>query len=235
MFSKNGRYRFARIYAADPWNPGMKAPLTEPSAQVKVGEYLLAVNGKSLSGSDNIYRLFEGTTGKPTVLRVGPDPNGSRARDITVTPIANELSLRHWAWIAEATQESLLINEYAGSGGDALALFFRKLGVGPILGKRTWGGLTGAFDTPELMDGGVVEIPDVAFWDPDGVWAAENRGIAPDLEVEFDPEQGRKGHDPQLEKAIATVLHLLHKKPLLLPKRPPYPNYSSQRLMRWAR
>ncbi len=120
----------------------------------------------------------------------------------------------------------LLINEYAGSGGDALALFFRKLGVGPILGKRTWGGLTGAFDTPELMDGGVVEIPNVAFWEPDGVWASENRGVAPDDEVEFDPEQVRKGHDPQLEQAIATVLRLLHKQPWPSPKRPAYPDYS---------
>src|SRR5262249_49758852 len=118
----------------------------------------------------------------------------------------------------------LLINEYAGSGGGALALYFRRQRIGPIIGKRTWGGMTGAFGTPELMDGGVVEIPSVAFWEPDGVWAVENRGVAPDQEVEFDPEQVRKGHDPQLEQALATVLRLLHKRPLPPPRRPMYPN-----------
>src|SRR5262249_1556379 len=95
----------------------------------------------------------------------------------------------------------LLINEYAGSGGDALALYFRRLGIGPIVGKRTWGGLAGAFGTPELMDGGMVEIPSVAFQNPAGGWEAENQGVAPDLEVEFDPEQVLQGRDPQLEKA----------------------------------
>src|SRR5262249_24718460 len=90
---ENGRYRFARIYAADPWNLGMKAPLCAPEAQVKVGDYLLAVNGQNLSDRDNLYRLFEGTVGKPTILRVGPKPDGTGARDFTVTPIADELSL----------------------------------------------------------------------------------------------------------------------------------------------
>jgi tricorn protease len=73
----------------------------------------------------------------------------------------------------------LLINEYAGSGSDALAWYFRRLGLGPIVGTRTRGELTGAFGTPERMDGGVLEIPSVVIWGTKGEWV-ENVGVAPD-------------------------------------------------------
>jgi tricorn protease len=104
-----------------------------------------------------------------------------------------------------------------------LAWYFRRLRLGPIVGKRTWGGLTGAFGTPDLMDGGVFEVPSAAIWGTNGE-SVENRGIVPDVEVEFDPEQARRGRDPQLEEAIKLTLKELEKNPAPSPRRPAYTN-----------
>ena len=92
---ENGRYRFARVYNGENWNPQTRAPLTQPGVNVVAGEYLLAVNGRELRGSDNIYSFFEETAGKSVVLRVGPDPNGANAREVTVVPVDNEFGLRN--------------------------------------------------------------------------------------------------------------------------------------------
>ena len=119
----------------------------------------------------------------------------------------------------------MIINEYAGSGGDAMPWYFRRAGVGPLIGKRTWGGLVGIYDYPTLMDGGVVTAPRVAFWTPEGKWDVENAGVAPDIEVEFDPQAWRAGRDPQLERAVEVVMSALNKNPLPTSTRPPYPNY----------
>ena len=121
--------------------------------------------------------------------------------------------------------KAMIINEYAGSGGDALPWYFRKAGIGPLVGKRTWGGLVGIYDYPQLIDGGSVTAPRVAFWNPNGEWDVENHGVAPDIEVEFDPQAWRAGRDPQLERAVAVVTDALKKNPLPKPKKPAYPNY----------
>ena len=108
----------------------------------------------------------------------------------------------------------MLINEFAGSGGDAMPWRFRRAGAGQLIGKRTWGGLVGRAYAPQLMDGGIVTAPSSAVWDPtENRWIAENMGISPDIEVENDPEIVRQGHDPQLEKAIQQVLAELDKNP----------------------
>ncbi|MGH9330529.1 MAG: PDZ domain-containing protein, partial [Vicinamibacterales bacterium] len=80
---ENGRYRFARIYDGENWNPGLIAPLTQPGVNVQEGEYLLSVNGRDLRASDNVYSFFEATSGKSVILRVGPNPDGAGARDVT--------------------------------------------------------------------------------------------------------------------------------------------------------
>jgi tricorn protease len=98
---ENGRYRFARIYNGENWNPDLKAPLTQPGVNVLPGEYLLAVNGRDLRPPDNIYSFFESTAGKSIVIRVGPDPTGAKARDVTVVPVPDEFNLRHLAWIED--------------------------------------------------------------------------------------------------------------------------------------
>ncbi len=98
---ENDRYRFARIYRGENWNPDLRAPLTEPGVNVREGDYLLAVDGRPLRGRDEIFRFFEQTAGKAVRLSVGQDPGGKGARDVTVVPIADEESLRLRAWMDE--------------------------------------------------------------------------------------------------------------------------------------
>jgi tricorn protease len=117
----------------------------------------------------------------------------------------------------------MLADETAGSGGDLLPWMFRKFQLGPIIGKRTWGGLVGILGYPELMDGGEITAPNLAFWTENG-WSVENEGVPPDIEVEQTPKDVIAGHDPQLEKAIQVVMEELEKHPPVTPKRPPYPN-----------
>ncbi len=116
----------------------------------------------------------------------------------------------------------MLINEIAGSGGDLLPWMFRKFGLGPLIGKRTWGGLVGTLGFPILMDGGTVTAPNLAIWTEDG-WVVENEGVPPDIEVEITPADYIEGRDPQLEKAIEVVMDMLRKSPPPKLERPPYP------------
>jgi len=118
----------------------------------------------------------------------------------------------------------LIQDESAGSGGDLLPWMWRKFEVGPIVGTRTWGGLVGILGYPELMDGGAITAPNLAFYDPDKGWAVENEGVAPDIEVEMTPADVIAGRDPQLERAIAIVMDGLKKNPPVQAKRPAYPN-----------
>jgi tricorn protease len=305
-----GRVRFARIYRGESWNPQVRAPLTQPGAGVKEGEYLFTVNGKEVRGEDEVFRFFEGTANKAVTLKVGSKVDGSDAREVTVVPVTDEQPLRHLTWVADnrrkveqmsdgkvayvympnthydgftrfnrefyaqvgkealilderfngggwladhiidtlnrklrnygSTREGedfvfprgaifgpkvMLINEQAGSGGDYMPYTFRQAQLGTLIGKRTWGGLVGIGGYPKLIDGGAVTAPHWALWFPNGKWDVENNGVAPDLEVEYDPKAVRAGHDPQLERAVALVLEELKKNPPSKPARPPYPNY----------
>ena len=96
---ENGRYRFARVYRGENWNPKLKAPLTQPGVNVVAGEYLLAVNGRDLRPPDSVYGFFEATADKSVVIRVGPDPTGANSREVTVVPIPDEFNLRNRAWM----------------------------------------------------------------------------------------------------------------------------------------
>lgn len=95
----NGRYRIARIYGGLNWNPTLRAPLTEPGVDVRVGDYLLAVNGIDLRAPTNVYAPFENTVGKSIDLTVGPDPSGNGSRTVSVVPVASEAALRNRAWV----------------------------------------------------------------------------------------------------------------------------------------
>jgi tricorn protease len=119
----------------------------------------------------------------------------------------------------------MLMNEYAGSGGDAVAYYFKKMGVGPLMGKRTWGGLVRNGAVPLLMDGTRVSAPDAGIWSESGEWVAENTGVAPDIEVAQDPAVVRKGHDPQLERAVAYLLDEMKKAPAPKYTHPPFKDY----------
>lgn len=301
----NGRYRIRRVYAGLNWHPELRAPLTEPGVHVREGEYILAVNGRSLHAPTSIYQLFEQTAERITELRVSPTPNDDDARTVTVRPIEDESQLRHWSWVEEnrrtvdtlsggrvayiymantaqigyeafnryyfaqldkqavvlderfngggsvadyvvdllnrpllsywATREGkpftspnasifgpkvMIVNELAGSGGDALPLFFRRRGLGILVGKRTWGGLIGIYDYPKLIDGGFFTSPRLAIYSPEGEWEVENQGVAPDIEVELTPKRVIEGHDPQLERAVEVVLAELENAPRRMGARP---------------
>jgi tricorn protease len=307
---ENGRYRLAKVYDGENWNPGLQAPLTQPGVNAKAGDYILAVNGRDLHSQDNIYHFFVETAGKQVVLKIGANADGKDAREVTVVPVESEENLRHLAWIEgnrrtvdqatggrvayvyvpntagagytsfnryffsqvgkEAviiderfneggqladyiinylqrpimskvvTREGhdwsspseaiygpkvMIINEMSGSGGDALPWYFRKAGLGPLIGKKTWGGLVGIGGYPQLLDGGFVTAPRAALYGLKGEWEVENRGVAPDYEVDLDPAAYRNGHDAQLDKAIEVVMQQLKEHPLPEFKRPAYPNY----------
>jgi tricorn protease len=277
---------------------------------VKAGEYLLAVNGREVKATDNIYQFFESTANRQIVIKVGPNPDGTGAREVTVVPVGSESGLRNLAWIEDNRRKVdqlsggrlgyvyipntggpgytsfnryffaqtnkhgaviderfnggglladyvveylnrqhfakiafrsgkdwnvpagaiygpkvMLINELAGSGGDAMPWFFRQLKIGPLIGKRTWGGLIAAAGIPPLMDGGGVTAPNGAVYGLNGEWEVENVGVGPDIEVEFDPAMWRQGRDPQLERAVEWLLEELKKNPPKEYKRPAYPNY----------
>jgi len=307
---ENGRYRFQKIYSGENWNPALQAPLTQPGVNVKPGEYLLAVNGQNLTGSDEIYKLFQETAGKQVVLKVGPSPDGKDSRDATVVPVANEDALRNLDWI-EANRRKvdelsggklayiyipdtaqggyrnfnryffaqvgkqgailderfnhggqiadyiidylrrepmnivnaregahlmdpalaiygpkvMIINQFAGSGGDEMPWLFRKAKIGELVGVRTWGGLIGIGGYPVLLDGGGVTAPRLAIANLNGEYDVENHGVPPDIEVVQDPKLVREGHDPQLERAVAEAMQQLKDHPLPDYKTPPYTNH----------
>jgi C-terminal processing protease CtpA/Prc len=79
---------------------------------------------------------------------------------------------------------------------------FHRAEVGPLIGKRTWGGLVGIGAYPDLVDGGSITAPSFAFYTPEGKWDIENHGVSPDIEIDLDPKAWRSGHDVQLEKAV---------------------------------
>jgi tricorn protease len=99
-----------------------------------------------------------------------------------------------------------LINHYSASDGDLFPFYFRKYGLGPLLGTRTWGGVRGIRGYLTLLDGGYVTVPEGSFYGLDSEWVMENRGVAPDITVDNSPADWAAGHDVQLE---AGVEHLL--------------------------
>ncbi len=95
---ENGRYRFARIYNGENWNPQLRAPLTQPGVDVKVGDYLLEVNGREVRAPVSVHSYFENTAGTQIKIKVGPSADGKDAREVTVIPLPSEFALRNRAW-----------------------------------------------------------------------------------------------------------------------------------------
>ena len=141
----------------------------------------------------------------------------------------------YWAYRYGATQKTvnasisgpkvMIVNEVAGSGGDAMPWLFHQEKVGTLIGKRTWGGLVGIGAIPVLMDGGNVTSPSFGYFSPEGKWQIENHGTDPDVVVEQDPKAVSEGHDPQLEKAVSVAMQELAQHPVQDTPKPPYPNY----------
>ncbi len=110
---------------------------------------------------------------------------------------------------AHSGPKAMLINGYAGSGGDALPYYFREQRLGKLIGTRTWGGLIGLSGNPSLVDGGNISAPTFRFMTADGRWAVEGEGVAPDVEVIDRPDLIAKGQDPSLERAVQMLLEEL--------------------------
>ncbi len=106
-----------------------------------------------------------------------------------------------------------LINGYSASGGDAFPYYFRKRGLGKLIGMRTWGGLIGLSGNPPLVDGGAIDVPQIRFLDTEGMWAVEGVGVSPDIEVYDRPDLVAAGHDPTLEKAVEVLMQELREHP----------------------
>ncbi len=112
---------------------------------------------------------------------------------------------------------AMLSNGYAGSGGDALPYYFKHYDLGPVIGKRTWGGLVGISGGLRLMDGGAVTVPAFGIFDLNGKWDVENHGVDPDIELDNLPEDEMAGRDPQLEKAVDYLLNKIKSEPVRIP------------------
>ena len=305
------RWKIARIYTSESWNPGLRAPLDAPGVKARVGDYILAVNGEEVTTRDELFRALDGTADRQTVLRLAERANGAGAWTVTVVPVRSETQLRQRAWVEDnrrrvdslsggklayvwvpntgggaissfdryyfAQQEKqgaviderfnsggllddymvsimtrrpvggvtndvpggtpyrlpmagllgpkvLLANEQAGSGGDYFPWVFRTLGVGPVIGTRTWGGLVASCVPYPLVDRGTITAPCSAVFDAQGNFPAEGVGVAPDIEVLQDARAVAQGRDPQLERGVQEALKLLDANPpKLITKEPPPP------------
>jgi len=119
-----------------------------------------------------------------------------------------------------------LINEETASDGDIFANAFRQWKIGPLIGKRTWGGVVGITEHGPLLDGGTVFVPEFGTADADGHWIIEGHGVDPDIVVEEDPVAVLNGHDPQLERGVGELMKLLPRAGGL-PPRPAPPDKSA--------
>lgn len=306
--SNADRYRVARILKGHNEETKYRSPLTEVGVDVKEGDYVLAIDGETLMGNDNPYRLLQHKTGA-VVLLVNDKPDAKGAREITFRPIASEENLLYlnWVlgnmakvekmtngrvgylhipdmgapgiyefikwfypqlrkeglivdvrsngggnvsqWIIERLDTMLLgtrfgyssdepqtypetvfhghkvclVNQTSASDGDIFPHRFRQAGLGPLIGKRSWGGVVGISSRGPLLDGGRVYVPMQATNDPKGNYIIEGIGVKPDIEVENDPQSVIEGRDPQLERGLKEVLRMMKEKPMKYPKRPADP------------
>ncbi len=128
---------------------------------------------------------------------------------------------------ARATEgyKCVLINEHAGSDGDIFPNAFRTLKLGPLIGTRTWGGVTGIRSDKPFIDGGMSTQPEFGWWSPTRGWAIENHGVDPDIEVYYRPEDYLADRDPQLDRAIDEMLKDIAQKPMAPVTRPADPDH----------
>jgi tricorn protease len=125
-----------------------------------------------------------------------------------------------------------LTNEYAGSDGDIFSHGFKLFGLGPLVGKRTWGGVVGIWPRHSLVDGTLTTQPEFSFWFADVGWGVENYGTDPDIEVEIRPQDWAAGDDPQIARALAEVEKLVRKLKPRVPELKGRPRINPGRLPR---
>lgn len=186
-----------------------------------------------IEGQNELVRQFYGQWNKEGIIIDERFNNGGQIPDrfielLNRKPLAfwDVRDGQNWQWppLANFGTMAMLINGWSGSGGDAFPDFFRKAGLGPLIGGRTWGGLIGISGSPDLIDGGGVTVPTFRMYNPDGTWFKEGHGVDPDIEVKEDPTMLAKGVDTQLQKAIEVVMKGIVAKGPLHPKVPEQEN-----------
>jgi tricorn protease len=304
-----GRYRITRIFAGQNEEEIYRSPLTEIGVEVKVGDYVLAINGEELKPDDDPYRLLRNKADAPVQLTVNNRPTMEGARVVSYRPVTDEQNLTYLDWVTsnmamvdklsggklgyihipdmgangirefikwyypQLKKEGLvvdarangggnvsrmlierlrrkmlavqfsrtnedpnpypdgvfigpmacLLNENSASEGDIFPAMFREAGLGPLVGRRSWGGVVGITNRGTLIDGGVVNVPEFGFASTKGEWVIEGYGVDPDIEIENDPKSVISGKDPQLERAVTEIMNKLKVKPTVWPKRPADP------------
>jgi tricorn protease len=304
----SGYFRIAHIFPGENWQESFRSPLTEPGVHAKVGDIIIAVDGRSTRGVKNFYELLQGKATRAVTLTLGDRPDPAGAHDERVRPVRSEANLRYLDWVqsrralvdklsggrigyihvpntavegnrelfknfypqankdaliiddryngggfipdrmiellerrplnfwvrrgieitstpafANGGPKAMLINGYAGSGGDAFPYYFRERGLGRVFGTTTWGGLIGLSGTPQLEDGGSLSTPSFRFLDLEGHWAVEGVGVDPDVEVVDRPEALARDDDPTLKTAVDYLLGELRRNPPRRVTAPPPP------------
>ncbi len=294
-------YRIAHIVRGDPWDAETTSPLMAPGVNVKVGDYVLAINGQPLGSDVSPAQRLVNQAGNEVLLTVR-GAESTEPRTVTVKALGDERAARyrdwvdanrhtvhaatdgrvgyihvpdmgpegyaefHRAFLVEYDRDALIVdvrvnggghvsgllleklarkrvgydfprwaaprpypdesptgpmvaltNELAGSDGDIFSHTFKLMKLGPLVGKRTWGGVIGIWPRHRLVDGTVTTQPEFSFFFDDVGWRVENYGTDPDIEVDNAPQDYARGADPQLDRAIAAALQELASRP---PHRP---------------
>jgi len=310
-------YRIKRIVTPASWDTEVRSPFDQPGVDVKVGDYVLAVNGMTLDPDKDPYAAFDGLSGKTVSLTISRSGNVEDGKNHVVQCLTQgeEINLRYLEWIEnnrkmvdelsdgrlgyvymsntggrgqlelvrmfygqldrkgfiiderfngggqladrflELLQRpvvynlhwrhgkdhaypiktntgpmGMLINGWAGSGGDGLPWAFQELEAGPIVGERTLGILVGPATGHMLIDGGGITVPGARLYDNDGHWFWEGEGVSPDFEVWDDPNILVQGRDPQIEKVVEEVLVLLKTNPPKMTPAPPFEDRTAKGL-----
>ncbi len=187
------------------------------------------VPSTSVSGQSELIRQFNAQWDKKALIIDERFNDGGQIPDRFIEML-NRDPLAFWAirdgnswpWptFANFGPKVMLINGWSGSGGDAFPDYFKRKGLGPLIGARTWGGLIGISGVPGLIDGGGITVPTFRMYNPDGTWFKEGHGVDPDIEVPEDLSAMAKGIDPQLERSITEIKNLLKTKEFKKPVRP---------------
>lgn len=307
----SGFFQIEKILKGAPWSLALQAPLNTPGVNVKEGDFIVAVNRVAANSVTDLYQLLLNTAGKTVELSVNSTPDLNGARNVLVTPIADESSLYYFEWVSEnlrkvdeATNGQVgylhipdmgpnglnefvkyfypqlhkkaliiddrgngggnvspmilerlarqpyrvnmrrnspavstipaqalagpmvtLIDKYSASDGDLFPHGFKALGLGTLVGTRTWGGIVGITGPLPFIDGTDLRIPQFTSLSMDGQWMIEGHGVEPDIEIENDPYKEFMGEDAQLNKAIEVILEQLkERKELPVIPAPPLKN-----------
>ena len=287
-----GAFKVEHVFKGADWDKTLRSPLDE--ADVKEGEYIVAVDGVPAGEYANIFQALVGKAGRKVALKVASSPDGRSAREVEVEPVSDETNLAYYEWvrrniekvdkasdgkigyihIPDMSTEGLdmftklfytqldkkaliiddrmngggnvspmilerlqrevyrmsmyrngknepvpnqafygpkvcLIDKYSSSDGDLFPYGFRKLGLGKLIGKRSWGGIVGISGSKAFVDGQDMRTPFFTSYSTEGEWIIEGHGVDPDIDIDINPFQDYKGLDAQLDKAVEVLLEEL--------------------------